>query len=122
MKNKVSNLDCIEEEKEYASCQSCPYVEDYDLDDVCEDCNCFNNAFDMGFHQAYKLAREELMDDIYINGYKISQIDDIRHKVMALGNVIASDNVDKIDEILSDLTNLIKDTAMDAIDEYLGYR
>ena len=36
----------------------------------CEDCPCFNSGFDMGFRQGSKIAREELMDDIYIDGYK----------------------------------------------------
>lgn len=118
MKNKVSNLNCIEEENEYTGCQNCPYAEDYDLGEACEDCPCFDAAFDMGFRQASKIAREELMDDIYIDGYRIGKIDDIKHKVVALG----SDNSEKVNEILKDLTDLIKDFAMEAVNDYLGYR
>ena len=84
----------------------------------CEDCPCFNSGFDMGFRQGSKTAREELMDDIYIDGYRIGKIDDIKHKVIALG----SDNSEKVNEILKDLSDLIKDFAMDAVNEYLGYR
>ena len=88
----------------------------------CEDCTCFDNAFDAGYEVGFKkgirIAHEELEDDIYINGFKIDKIDDIRHKVMALD----SDNSDKINEILSDLTNLMKEIAWDAVEEYLGYR
>lgn len=125
MKNKLGNLNCFEEESCCARCQECPFTEEYDLDDdgdACEDCPCFNDGFDMGFKHGQKVAREELMDDIYIDGYKISQIDDIRQKVLALGNLISSDNHEKIDEILTDLTDLIRGVAFEAIEEYLGYR
>lgn len=88
----------------------------------CEDCPCFDDAFnsgyDIGFKKGIQIAHEELEDDIYINGFKIDKIDDIRHKVMELG----SDNSEKINEILSDLTGLMKDIAWDAVEEYLGYR
>jgi len=118
MKNKLSNLSCIEEENGCAGCQKCPYVEDYDLDDECED----NEWFDIGFRKGHQVAREELMGDIYINGYKVDRIDDIKQKVITLGNCIPFEHRETIDEILEELTNLIKDVAMEAVDEYLGYR
>lgn len=121
MKNKLK-VSYLEDCTEYSVCQNYPFEKDCEIedkyDDGCEDCHCFNSAFDMGFRQGSKIAREELMDDIYIDGYRISKIDDIKHKVIALG----SDNSEKVNEILKDLTDLIKEFAMDAVDEYLGYR
>lgn len=97
-------------------------IYDEDFEDDCEDCACFDEAYDagyeIGFKKGHQIAREELEEDIYIDGYRIGKIDDIKHKVIALG----SDNSDKVNEILKDLTDLIKDFAMDAVDEYLGYR
>ena len=122
MKNKLSNLSCIEEENGCAGCQNCPYAEDYDLGEECENCPCFDAGFDMGFRHGSKIAREELMDDIYINGCKIDRIDDIRQKVITLGHHIPFEHREAIDEILEDLTILIKDEAMEAVNEYLGYR
>ena len=125
MKNKLGNLNCFEEESCCARCQECPFTEEYDLDvdgDACEDCPCFNDGFDMGFKHGQKVAREELEDDIYINGYKIDRIDDLRQKVITLGHHIPFEHREAIDEILEDLTNLIKDEAMEAVNDYLGYR
>lgn len=121
MKNKLK-VGCLEDCTEYSVCQDCPFGKDCEFEDEygdgCEDCPCFNNGFDMGFRQGSKIAREELMDDIYIDGYRIGKIDSIKHKVIALG----SDKSDKVNEILKDLTDLIKDFAMDAVNEYLCYR
>ena len=125
MKNKLGNLNCFEEESCCARCQECPFTEEYDLDDdgdACEDCPCFNDGFDMGFKHGQKVAREELEDDIYINGYKIDRIDDLRQKVITLGHHIPFEHREAIDEILEDLTSLIKDEAMEAVNDYLGYR
>ena len=122
MKDELVKVGSLEDCTEYSVCQNCPLGKDCEIeveyDDGCEDCPCFNSGFDMGFRQGSKIAREELMDDIYIDGYRIGKIDDIKHKVIALG----SDNSEKVNEILKDLTDLIKDFAMDAVDEYLGYR
>ncbi len=122
MKDELVKVGCLEDCTEYSVCQDCPFGADCEIedeyDDGCEDCPCFNNGFDMGFRQGSKVAREELMDDIYIDGYRIGKIDDIKHKVIALG----SDNSEKVNEILKDLSDLIKDFAMDAVEEYLGYR
>ena len=118
MKNKLSNLNCIKEEDGCAGCQNCPYVEDYDLDDKCED----NEWFDIGFRKGHQVACEELMGDIYINGYKIDRIDDIKQKVITLGNYIPFEYKGAIDEILEELSGLMKDVAFEAIEEYLGYR
>lgn len=103
-------------------CQERPFDEVEEDYEECEDCPCFDAGFNMGFKQGNRVAREELMDDVYINGYKISKIDDIRQKVLALGNLMSSDDYEKIDEILNDLTDLIKDMAFEAVEEYLGYR
>ena len=108
MRDDLSKVDYLEEDG--AGCSPC------------QDCPCFDAGFNMGFKQGHKVAREELMDDIYINGYKISQIDDIRQKVLALGNLISSDDYEKIDEILTDLTDLMRGVAFEAVEEYLGYR
>lgn len=96
-----------------------------DFEEYCDDCEddtCIDNAFDagyeVGFKKGIKIAHEEMQEDIYISGYKISKIDDIKHKVIALN----SDNVDKVNEILAALSDLIKDEAMQAVDDYLGYR
>ena len=74
MKNKLK-VGCLEDCTEYSVCQDCPFGKDCEFedeyDDGCEDCPCFNNGFDMGFRQGSKIAREELMDDIYIDGYRI---------------------------------------------------
>lgn len=88
--------------------------------DECEECfdNIFNEGYDIGFKKGIQIAHEEIEEDIYISGYKIGKIDDIKHKVIALN----SDNSDKVNEILADLTNLIKDEAMQAVEDYLGYR
>lgn len=126
MRDDLSKVDYLEEDgKGCSPCQDCPLGKDCEVEedyDICEDCPCFDEGFNMGFKHGQKIAREELMDDIYINGYKISQIDDIRQKVLALGNLIASDAYEKIDEILSDLTDLMRGVAFEAIEEYLGYR
>ena len=99
------------------------YNEDFkDECGECEDCPCFNDGFDMGFKHGQKVAREELEDDIYINGYKIDRIDDLRQKVITLGHHIPFEHREAIDEILEDLTSLIKDEAMEAVNDYLGYR
>ena len=122
MKDELVKVGSLEDCTEYSVCQDCPFGKDCEFedeyDDGCEDCPCFNNGFDMGFRQGSKIAREELMDDIYIDGYRIGKIDSIKHKVIALG----SDKSDKVNEILKDLTDLIKDFAMDAVNEYLCYR
>ena len=122
MRDDLSKVDYLEEDGAGCSpCQDCPFGKDYEVEEdceECEDCPCFDAGFNMGFKQGHKVAREELMDDIYINGYKISKIDDIKHKVIALN----SDNVDKVNEILAALSDLIKDEAMQAVDDYLGYR
>lgn len=118
MKNKLSKLNCIEEENGYGSCQNCPCVEDCDLDNECED----NEWFDIGFRKGHQVACEELMGDIYINGYKIDRIDDIKQKVITLGNCIPFEYRKVIDEILEELSGLMKDVAFEAIEEYLGYR
>ena len=122
MKDELVKVGCLEDCTEYSVCQDCPFGKDCEIedeyDDGCEDCPCFNSGFDMGFRQGSKIAREELMDDIYIDGYRIGKIDSIKHKVAALG----SDKSDKVNEILKDLTDLIKDFAMDAVNEYLCYR
>ena len=125
MKNKLSNLNCIEEENMCAGCQNCPCAEDYDLDDECdecEDCPCFNDGFDLGFKKGHQAAREELMEDIYISGQKIDKIDNTRKSVLALGYKISSEYNDTINRILEGLSDLIKDEALEAVDEYLGYR
>lgn len=97
--------------------------DDYEEDcGECEDCSCFDDAFntgyDVGFKKGIQIAHEEFEEDIYINGYIIGKIDDIKHKVIALG----CDNSDKVNEILMELSELIKDEAMEAVNEYLGYR
>ncbi|MBR5151996.1 MAG: hypothetical protein IKW60_00500 [Clostridia bacterium] len=93
-----------------------------DFEDDCEDYDCFDEAFDNGYEVGFKkgiqVAHDEIEEDIYIDGYKIGKIDDIKHKVIALG----SDKSDKVNEILKDLTELIKDEAMEAVNDYLGYR
>lgn len=126
MRDDLSKVDYLEEDGAGCSpCQDCPFGKDYEVKEdceECEDCPCFDAGFNMGFKQGHKVAREELMDDIYINGYKISQIDDIRQKVLALGNLISSDDYEKIDEILTDLTDLMRGVAFEAVEEYLGYR
>ena len=97
--------------------------DDYEEDcGECEDCSCFDDAFntgyDVGFKKGIQIAHEEYEEDIYINGYIIGKIDDIKHKVIALG----CDNSDKVNEILMELSELIKDVAMEAVNDYLGYR
>lgn len=122
MRDDLSKVDYLEEDGAGCSpCQDCPFCKDCEVEEdyeECEDCPCFDAGFNMGFKQGHKVAREELMDDIYIDGYKIGKIDDIKHKVIALG----SDKSDKVNEILKDLTELIKDEAMEAVNDYLGYR
>ena len=97
-------------------------IYDEDFEDACEDYDCFDEAFDNGYEVGFKkgiqIAHDEIEEDIYIDGYKIGKIDDIKHKVIALG----SDKSDKVNEILKDLTELIKDEAMEAVNNYLGYR
>lgn len=97
-------------------------IYDGDFEDDCEDCACFDNAFDAGYEVGFKkgihVAHDEIEEDIYISGYKIGKIDDIKQKIIALG----CDNSEKVNEILTDLTNLIKDEAMEAVNNYLGYR
>ena len=118
MKNKLGNLNCFEEENCCARCQNCPCIKGCDLDNECED----NEWFDIGFRKGHQVACEELMGDIYINGYKIDRIDDIKQKVITLGNCIPFEYRKVIDEILEELSGLMKDVAFEAIEEYLGYR
>ena len=85
MKNKLK-VGCLEDCTEYSVCQDCPFGKDCEFedeyDDGCEDCPCFNNGFDMGFRQGSKIAREELMDDIYIDGYRIGIISNFSLNLM----------------------------------------
>lgn len=99
------------------------YNENFDEDyDECDCCNCFDEAFDLGFKKGHQVACEECMDDIYISGSKIDKIDDIRQKVIALGHISPFECQEQIDAILKDLSDLMKGLAFDAIEEYLGYR
>ncbi len=96
--------------------------EPFEEDDECEDCPCFEEAFDLGYKKGVQASREEIIDDIFIDGRKIDIIDGIRQKVMALGFDIPSKNVGQIDNILADLTALLKEEAFGAVEDYLGYR
>lgn len=126
MREDLSKVDYLEEDGTGCSiCQSCPFGKDCEVEedyDECEDCPCFNDGFDLGFKKGHQVAREELMDDIYISGQKIDKIDEIRQKVLALGYNISSEHSEQINSILEDLSNLLKDIAFEAIEDYLGYR
>ena len=79
MRDDLIKARCLEEnDMENSICQNCPLGKDCEVEedyDECEDCPCFNDGFDLGFKKGHQVAREELMEDIYISGQKIDKID-----------------------------------------------
>ncbi len=100
-----------------------PFEEDDEYDGCeCEDCDCFDEIFDLGYKKGFQASREEIMDDIFIDGRKIDKIENIRQKVLALGCNLTYEHIGALNEVVNDITNLIKDEAFEAVEEYLGYR
>ncbi len=100
-----------------------PFEEDDEYDGCeCEDCDCFDEIFDLGYKKGFQASREEIMDDIFIDGRKIDRIEAIRQKVLALGRSLTYEHIGALNEIVNDLTNLLKATAFEAVEEYLGYK